>query len=213
MRSTTKLVLTAALMTAIACNNGEKTKESNTDSVAAIPADTAQVAAAPTEKTFDINAIAISDKPLGTFPYFTLPEGYQNYEKNPVVDFDRLYFWVGDHFERPEGKIFWSRIKAKEGKTFSDLEVIKGMEETMAGLGGAKIYEGTVTQDSLKAIDETRRVKYNSGWGFIGFKPSAIYLVRHTDRNIWVQMTPGDDGVSYGWAILETKPVQPAASK
>lgn len=197
----------------ISCNSGSKNKETSAaDSTPPAAETPATAAAAPAAKTFDINSVPVSDKPLGAFPYFSLPEGYKNWENNKVVDYDQFYIWTGDHFERPEGKIFWNRITANEGKSFSQLEVTRSLGELIVAAGGVKVHEGKVPQDSVSVIDENRKLKYLSGWGFIGFEPTTVYLIRRQDKNIWVQITPADDAASLGWAVVETKAFVQTAS-
>lgn len=209
------LVAGAAIITS--CNAGNKSNQ-QTDSAATTTSATPETPAAATSaaaapKTFDINGVPVSDKPLGAFPYFNVPEGYENYEKNKIVDYDRFHIWTGDHFEDPEGKIFWSRITAKGDKAFSTLEVMKSLDELITGAGGVKVTESTVPQDSVSAhITENKKLTYLSGWGFMGYEPTTTYLVRRADRNIWVQLTPGDDGASIGWAVVETKPFKQTAT-
>ncbi|MRG47223.1 hypothetical protein GFS24_19030 [Chitinophaga sp. SYP-B3965] len=198
------LTIAASATILLACNSGKKgnTADSTSQDTTTAPA---PAAAAPVAKTFDLNAIPVSDKPLGAFPYFELPEGYYNYNKNKVVDFDVAYFWVGDHFEKPEGKIFYDYIRAKEGKSYSDLELTKNLDAAITGAGGVKLTEMKVPQDSATAIPENNKLKYLTGYGFISHAVTTTYLIRRADKNIWAQLTPSDDGASICWMILETK--------
>lgn len=210
------LPLIAAMAIMISCKPGTKQEQeqSNSDSTQTTVSTPETPAAPAAAKAFDYNAVPISDKPLGTFPYFSLPEGYQNFDNtNNTADYDRFYVWVGDHFERPEGKIFYNRVSAKEGKSYSDLELAKSLDELITGVGGVKVFEGKVPQDSASnAIPQNNSLKYMNGYGFMGFQTTTTYLIRRADRNIWVQFTPTDDGSSIGWAIVETKPFKQTAS-
>lgn len=211
------LTISAATVSLLFACNSHKKQTPTEDSTAAAQTGSATPEAAPAAtppaaKTFDINTIAISDKPLGAFPYFNLPEGYQNYSKNKVMDYDLIYYWVKDHFERPEGKIFYNRITAKEGKSYSDRELIKNLDEVITGAGGVKVSEGKIPNDSSYVIPSDNQVKYKDGYGFFSSAVTTTYLIRRADRNIWIQTTPGDDGVSAGWMILETKPFKATAS-
>ncbi|MCD9573679.1 OmpA family protein [Flavobacterium soyae] len=199
---------------AFACNSNKKQNEEAPDSI-----DSSQVSTTAQEpqtavsaKKFDINSIPVSNKSLGTFPYFNLPENYQGTPKNNTTDYDVAYFWVKDHFEKPEGKIFYARITAKEGKSYSDLEVAKNLDELIKSVDGVKVSEMKTPSDSSAAIPENNRIKYINGYGFIANAITTTYLIRRPDRNIWVQLTPGDDAVSAGWMILETKPFKITAS-
>lgn len=209
------LTIAASACVLFACNSSKK--KSNTEDSTASPQATSAVpesapAAPAAAKAFDIAAIPVSDKPLGEFPYFNLPDGYQNYSKNKITDFDVAFYWVKDHFERPEGKIFYSRITAKEGKSYSDLELARNLEEVITGVGGVKVSEIKVPVDSSYIIPENNKLKYMDGYGFLANAVTTTYLIRRADRNIWIQITPTDDAVSAGWMILETKPFKATAS-
>lgn len=210
------LTIAVSATVLFACNSSQK-QHNTEDSTAAPQANSAAPEAAPAAApaagpAFDINAIPVSDKPLGAFPYFNLPEGYKNYSNNKIADFDMALYWVKDHFERPEGKIFYNRITAKEGKSYSDLELARNLEELITGIGGVKVSEVKVQGDSAYAIPQNNKLKYMDGYGFIGNAVTTTYLVRRADRNIWIQLTPTDDGSSAGWMILETKPFKATAS-
>lgn len=188
-------------------NSGDSTITTSTTTTNTVPAGTTA-----TTKKFDLNTVPVSDKPLGAFPYFNLPDGYQNFSKNAIVNFDVAYFWVKDHFERPEGKIFYDRITAKEGKSYSDLELIRNLDDVITKVGGLKVSEGKVPSDSSSVIPQNNGLKYMNGYGFISNAVTTTYLIRRADKNIWIQTTPTDDGVSAGWMILETKPFKATAS-
>lgn len=210
------LTIAASATVLLACNSGKKgntTDSTNTSATSENSTPAAPEAAAPVAKTFDLNAIPVSDKPLGAFPYFELPEGYYNYNKNKIVDYDVAYFWVGDHFEKPEGKIFYDYIRAKEGKSYSDLELTRNLDAVITGVGGVKISEAKVPQDSAyNNIPQNNRLKYSNGYGFLGYEPTSTYLIRRADKNIWIQFTSSDDGASICWLILETKALKITAS-
>jgi OOP family OmpA-OmpF porin len=210
-----KLLITLLAIVSIfdACKN--KAAPSDPDSLIQESVQTKSIDSSDTTaEYFNSNEVKISTKPLGDFPYLGLPEGYINYEKNDIVNFDQSYFWVKGHFECPEGKIFWSEIRSKEGKAFSEQEVLRNLDELILSANGKKISSTTVLPDSLESLksDQARYHKYLSGWGFIGYKPTSVYLIRRQDKNIWVQMTPGSDGSSLGWMVLETKPLKQSAS-
>lgn len=212
MRTSMTLIATTVLMISCKSSSQQETEQTQTDSAETI-ATTSEASTAPAARGFDYNAVPVSSEPLGAFPYFSLPEGYQNSGNNEIADYDRFYVWVGDHFERPEGKIFYDRVTAKEGKSYSDLELARSLDELISSVGGVKISEGTVPQDSAyNNIPQDHRLKYISGYGFIGYKVTTIYLIRRADRNIWIQFTPADDGASMGWAVVETKPFKQTAS-
>lgn len=201
------LMLVAGACVVLACNS-EKKQLHGRDSMVTTPPATAATESPAAVKIFDINSIAISEKPLGAFPYFSPPENYQNFSKNEVADYDVAYFWVKDHFEKPEGKIFYNRITAKTGKSYSDLELARNLDEVIKNAGGIKVSEMKVPGDSSYTVPDNNKVKYMNGYGFMANAITTTYLIRRADKNIWIQLTPGDDAVSAGWMILETKPIK-----
>lgn len=210
IKALTLLLITCMI---VACNSNKKQNDvtDTTDSLVTPPA-TETTSGPSSAKKFDINSIPISDKSLGAFPYFNLPDNYEDTSKNTIADYDVAYFWVKDHFEKPEGKIFYSRIKAKEGKSYSDLEVARNLDELIKSVDGVKISEMKVPADSSHTIPDNNRVKYMNGYGFMANAITTTYLIRRADRNIWIQLTPYDDAVSAGWMVLETKPFKMTAS-
>ena len=196
----------------MACNSEKKQQNGGDSAVSAQANASAPAASTTTASKFDINTVPISDKPLGAFPYFSLPENYINFSKNDMVDYDVAYFWAKDHFEKPEGKIFFNRITAKTGKSYSDLELSRNLDELIKAVGGVKISEMKIPVDSSYHVPENNGLKYMNGYGFMANAVTTTYLIRRADRNIWVQLTPGDDAVSAGWMILETKPFKVTAT-
>lgn len=182
-----------------ACGNNKKNVELQP------AAEQPKEAAVSSGGKFDLTKIPVSDRELGQFPYIQLPAGYSNYDKNPVAEADSAYFWVTDHFEIPTGKIFFSRVQAKAGTTYSDATLLQGISDSVSALGGVKISELKVPDDQRALMSEANWLKFLNGYGFIGFKTTAVYVIRRADKTIWIQTTPTDDGVSAGWMILEAK--------
>lgn len=100
------------LITVIASCNSHSGKQSPSaqDSPSAASSNQANMqpaASAATQhksiKHFDITKISVSDKPLGAFPYFNLPENYEANSSNKPQDFGGFPFREGDHFEWVNG--------------------------------------------------------------------------------------------------------------
>ncbi|WP_423737879.1 hypothetical protein [Chitinophaga caseinilytica] len=191
------LTISAAILLA-ACNNGGKKTTSDS-----IPETPAPVEAPAATAAFSLEKVPMSDKPLGTFPYVNLAKDYANAEQNPIAKGDSALFWVGDHFEVVKGNVFFSRVKG--GGTWSDAAFLQAVGDSVVALGGVKVNESQVPSDRITEIEQNR-LRFNSGYGFIGFKPTATYVIRRADNIIWVQATPTDDGASAGWIVVETNP-------
>lgn len=147
---------------------------------------------------------------MGAFPYFNLPDGYEANSSNKPQDFGHFPFWVGDHFEWAEGKIFYNNIYPKEGKTFSQYEVEKSLENLITSAGGVKVFQGKIPDDSMQALGDAVTVTYVDGIGDVYNDPASVYVIRRNDKNIWIQFCISR--FSGGWVIAETKPFVQTAS-
>jgi len=176
--------------------------------VPATPAPTSEPAPAATPK-FDLASVPMSDKPLGAFPYFSLPQGYEAQNKPKAMDFTRYPFWTGDRWEWAEGKSYESGIVASHDKTYSQYEVRKNIEALITAAGGVKVTESRIPKDLLNALADDVKLGHNEGLGDPWNEPVQIYVIRRADRNIWVQYC--DNSASAAWLILETAAFQPTA--
>ncbi len=160
---------------------------------------------------FDIQSVPVSDKPLGDFPYFSLPAGYENPNNpKPVIDMDRVPFWTGDRLEWVEGRAFQSLIHAVKGKAFSPFEVERNIEQLITSVGGVKVTDSRIPQDVLDSLEDSYTVRYSAGHGDIYNNPTQTYLVRRADREIWVHLVT--NSASGGWIIAETETFTPTAT-
>ncbi len=177
------------------------------------PVDAGAAAPQPAaSRPFDAASLPVSSVPLGAFPYIALPAGYVTGTKPDVADFDQVPFWTGDRLQPVEGRIWSAHIAAAEGKTFSDLELLRNIESVVASLGGRKIFEGKLPQAATDEMKEWPRdvvTRYNSGLGDIWNQPVQVFVVHRADRDIWIHLCSYQFGG--GLLIAETKPLQVTA--
>jgi outer membrane protein OmpA-like peptidoglycan-associated protein len=194
----------------VASNNaaGNKSSSAETSVAGAVTAATS-ANATQVASSFNFDKVSISAAPLGDFPYFGFPVGYKPQSKPVVKDFDRFSFWVGDHFEWMEGKIWNSMLSTEQGKRFSDYEITKNLETLFTAAGGVKVFEGSVPQDVVDSLDKQYRLDHLDELGGLG-DSAKIYLLRRADRNIWVQLTTNN--VFGSWVIAETAPFKLTAA-
>lgn len=170
-------------------------------------ASTSDAAAPPAEdeaKGFDLTGLPISDKPLGAFPYFSLPAGYEPMNRPDTRDFDRFPFWVGDRFEWVEGRTFESPIDAVDGKSYSEHELRRNIEHVILAAGGVKVAEGKIPREATKTLGEEITLGHNAGLGDIYNEPTTTYVIRRADHDIWVHLVT--NSAMGSWMILATKP-------
>ncbi|MDA8522852.1 OmpA family protein [Acidovorax sp. NCPPB 4044] len=167
------------------------------------------VGAASAGKAFDASGLPVSSAPLGAFPYIALPSGYATGTTPDVADFDQVPFWTGDRLQPVEGRVWSANIAAAQGKTFSDLELVRNIEAVVASLGGAKIFDDRIPEAAAQKIKEWPRdvaTKYNSGLGDLWNHPAQVFVVHRADRDIWIHLCSHPFGG--GLLIVETRPLQ-----
>ena len=159
---------------------------------------------------FAIDAVPVSDAPLGRFPYFALPDGYQPLNPPETRAFGHFPFWTGTALHDVEGRVFLSLIGPREGKTYASYELRKNIEAVLTQAGGRKIADGRIPGSVTETLPEDIRVGMYEGLGNVYGAPVQTWVIRRPDRQIWVHFVPDSNGAA--WTILETNPfVQTAA--
>jgi OOP family OmpA-OmpF porin len=184
-----------------------------TPAAEAVPADSNAAAPAAGKQGFDLQTLAVSDVPLGAFPYLQLPSGYQ-VRKVLEKRFDRLPFWTGDHLQWVQGKV-WSADVHTPAKTddFSLLELQANLDAVIAQAGGHLVTRSVVPPDAIKEIEQAPGqilVNYNAGLSGIFGETISTWVIRRADHDIWVYL--GGSGFSGGLTIVESQPVAITAS-
>lgn len=183
--------------------------EATTDSVSAPKAAVASGDAAASTG-FDIASIPVSSAPLGAFPYFSLPAGYEPVNKPQTQDFGHFLFWTGKGLHDVEGKIYFSEIGAADDKNYSEYELKKNIEAVVRGAGGVLLTESKIPFELRDQIPRGIRVGMPEALGDIYNNPVSTWVIRRDDRQIWVHFTSTTAGAN--WTILETKPFEQTAS-
>ena len=191
--------------------NGEPAP-AGTLSAEAVATDTTTAAPAAGTQGFDINTVAISDAPLGEFPFIQLPDGYQAIK---VIEkrFERFPFYTGDRVEWVEGQIWSAGLSHQDSDQYAPMEVQANLDAVMAAAGAHRIYRGEVPiamHDVVKAENSSLAGEYYYGhraW----FSPRyTSWVINRGDHQIWVQS--GSDNTSGGLVVMQTKPAVITAS-
>lgn len=159
-------------------------------------AEPVQPQAAPAE-AFDINAITVSDKPLGEWPYVAAPAGYTFYDETAAgtKDLARVAFWTGSELVWVEGKTYETNIHAGDGKTFSKFEVLKGIDQALTALGAVKLGSTGLDERTYEA-NQAEVDAFVSEFGDVygayrgsSDSSTATYIIRRADKVIWAVVT------------------------
>lgn len=164
------------------------------------------------DKGFDPESIPVSTATLGDFPYLKLPTGYRMVDRNMrSFDFAEFPFWTDAGYEWVEGKLQTSTFRADKGKEFSELEVVRNIEELIASVGGVKVGEGKTSADD----EEKNRVKsllgkHKGALCYPAIDRFQSFVIHRSDRLVWVHLcVRNNEG---GLAIAETSPLEITAS-
>lgn len=190
-----QIVLTgfASLLLLASC----KKKENETTE---IQSKTDSTAVVKTEKSagFDINSIPNSDKGLGQFPYFTVPEWLNdesNYGGDRNIDTGKLEVFTGKDFYPVEGKIFAKSYDMHDPKdagrsVWDEYKFVKSFSQHFESLGAKKIYEGKIPKEAEEALNKA----HNSDDYFYNFgtpqqENLVVYGLRQNGKTIFFVIT------------------------
>lgn len=183
--------------------------------VAEQPAAEAPAPAVPAVAAFDIGKLPVSDKPLGAWPYVTLPAGYVLGHADELAsrskDLARVPVWTGGQLLWVEGKVFTDGIRAQEGKTYSRFEVRRNLQQAIEALGGVRLAERTfdskVQEANARELDDFRGEFGDMHDAYWQDNDADFYVIRRADKAIWVvTQVDNDDG-----AIMVAEGPLPAA--
>lgn len=175
----------------------------------AAPAAAATPAAAASPAAFSIDSVPVTNVALGSFPYFSLPDGYQVMNKPVTLDFGHFPFWTGKAFHYVEGKVYQASIEAGDDKTYSSFELKKNIAAELQQAGATQIADGKIPSDLSHGLPDEIAVGMIDGLGDIYNDPTETWVIHRPDRQIWVHFTT--NSASGAWTIVESKPFVPTA--
>lgn len=193
--SGTKLLMAGLALLVISCNNNsEKQQDNDQDS---LQIETSNTEPPANTAEFDINSIAISDKELGEFPFFSLPKGLQEQNKPIKRSFDMLFVPINGIMTPMEGKVWKSYIvKAEDSdEDWSLPYFLKSYDEAITSYGGVKIFDGKVSQQEIDRIKE--QATYFGEEGSIDYWNEVVktYLIRRNNgEDIYIQISGNTAG-------------------
>ena len=175
-------------------------------SAAAVVAEDPQPAAAATTQGFDINTVAVSDAPLGAFPFIQLPQGYQAIK---VIEkrFERFPFYTGDRVEWVEGQIWSAGLNHEDSDQYAPMEIDANLDAVMAAAGAQQVFRGQIPgamHDVVKAENSALAGEYYYGYRAWYSPRYTSWVINRGDHQIWVQS--GSDNTSGGLVVMQTRP-------
>ncbi|MDM1373730.1 OmpA family protein [Myroides marinus] len=176
------------------CGSKEKQQESNEVVTTENETKTEENSSTP----FDINTIPVTTQTVGVFPFLEAPENYcygycSNWKGKPnpsdIKNFDKQYFAVNGELIAIEGKTYNSTLeknRQKDNAPFNSLEVEKSYEKAILALGGVKVNDQALTQETLDKINKEELLQSGSSIPPAGRKVNT-YVIRTNDKEVWIQ--------------------------
>jgi len=180
-----------ALFLIVGCKDkaSDKEVEKTTDTATAAQADTsATTAVQPGSDSFDISSVPVSDKTLGDFPFFSVPEG-MSYQVEQDKKLHRTYFGVKGKLIPLEGRTFAALVHSKSGSSadFEPLVFEKHYDDLIKSAGGVLISNTKVASAEIQRVGQDELFKYRNVADIYN-DPVKCYLVRRANGEIWVQI-------------------------
>lgn|GEM_PF-1925970 len=137
---------------------------------------------APATADFDVNAIPISNKDIGEFPFFTPPEGYKYNSSDSK--FTRYYYPISEESIHPvEGKGLGTRILGPD----EVLLIQRNYENAITAAGGIKVFEGQVDYEKTYGTLSNQDRRLYGSTGSSG-DVQQVYLIRKQDMEVWFEV-------------------------
>lgn len=192
-RQTINLLVAGLSLIAISCNSGNDKKTENVQ-------DTSKKETLskndPAATGFDITNIAVSDKELGAFPFFSLPEGLKEQSKAINRKYDMLFFPIDGKMTKIEGKVWKSDIESSGGYDSWSLPFFqKSYDEAILAAGGVKIFDEKVSNEEIERIKN--EAKYFGEAGSIDYwnEPVRTYVIRRAGGDdVYIQLSGNTAG-------------------
>ncbi|WP_395625018.1 hypothetical protein [Thermomonas sp.] len=236
MSMRTTVLMLAMGVALVGCNNKDQAKDEAADvpaqpaaasaaadaapagAGAASPPAGAASAAAAQATVFDIGTIAVSDKPLGTWPYVPLPAGYVFERADDLAsrskDLARVPVWTGAQLLWVEGRVFSDGIDSQDGKTYSQFEVRKNLRQALEGMGAVRLAERSF-DDSVRNANEREVSAFIEEFSEMYYpyqsdQDAETWVVRGADKATWVVFHSGN---SDGHLMVAEGPLPVAPAK
>ncbi|KKO89134.1 flagellar motor protein MotB [Sphingobacterium sp. Ag1] len=186
---TTRIAIAAIFLSLFSCGN--KKGENNNAKQDTLKTEE-KISTQTSSSTFSIDAIPFSDKSIGNFPFFNMPEGLVSQNKPIEKKYDQIFFPIGGVMTPFEGKAWKANVVVKEGSSeqWSLPYFQKSFEEAILSAGGVKIFDGEITNEEYeKYSKQATNLGEDGGMGYAD-ENIKVYVIRRKDQgNIYIQLT------------------------
>lgn len=186
---TTRISIALIFLSLLSCGN--KKGENNNLKQDTVKTEE-KISTQTTSSAFNIDAIPFSDKSIGDFPFFNMPEGLVSQNKPIEKKYDQIFFPIDGIMTPFEGKVWKANVVVKEGngEQWSLPYFQKSFEDAILSAGGVKIFDGEITNEEYeKYHNKATNLGEDGGMGYAG-ENIKVYIIRRKDQgNIYIQLT------------------------
>ena len=186
------LMLASALLL-VSCQSGtqEEKSELSESTSATSETDQSTLPQANTQSAnLDLENIPVTDKDIGTFPYFTLPKGLKALNKPFQKNLDVCFFPINGIMTPFEGKLYKINISEEQGEQFSKIYLERSLENYLNSIGAVKVFDGEIGREEYERYNKQDPNKGDEG--DIGYADENIkfYVIRNKkEGNIYIQFS------------------------
>lgn len=165
--------------------------------------------AAPAAKPFDMDAVPVSDRDLGAFPFVHLPEDVAGPDAADRA-LEVKYVFPGGDLISVEGRYRHVRLYAAEGAVWNETLLLRHLDDQIKALGGVVVHDGSLPEAAAVKIraDNPRFVQdLYDPWPY-RFRQ---YLIRTADSRIWIEVGHGYNAEMVDLTVVQEEAATPAA--
>jgi len=186
---TTRIAIAAIFLSLFSC--GRKKGENNNVKQDTLKTEE-KISTQTTPSVFKIDDIPFSEKSIGDFPFFNMPEGLVSQNKPIEKKYDQIFFPIEGVMTPFEGKAWKANVVVKEGSSeqWSLPYFQKSFDDAILSAGGVKIFDGEITNEEYEKYNkQATNLGEDGGMGYTG-ENIKVYVIRRKDQgNIYIQLT------------------------
>ena len=159
---------------------------------------------------FNWDEVALTNEDLGEFPYFTVPKGYKYGNGARTFDVYELQFYINNHFQKFEGKVFKTNMKMTrdengDSQRWNEIGFKKAYHEYILAKG-VLLFEGVVPKKDFKKLGEQNNqypLRHVIAGSEVYQTPIRIYAIKTANEKILVQTWANSAGGQMGVLRME----------
>ena len=149
--------------------------------------------------------VPVTHAPMPRFPYLRWPAEVVPRAKPVERAVGHFRFWDGTALQDVEGRAFLvTLVRRDRNRAFDEDRIHRTVDADLTRMGGVRIAAGRVPHAVLDTINAGDRLALAPGLGDVRNSSAETWMIRRTNRQIWVQYTGNAAQISI--AVVATRP-------